>query len=305
MKPVCLITLLLMNVLWAAAYSLFKVLTPVLDAGTLTTLRFGLATLLMAGAWRWIPGSAPRGLDLVKTAIIGLLVFCLAPRLQVTGVQLGKAGDAAILMAFDPVIVAVAAAIFLRERVSLRSRTGFALGLVGVTVLAEFWRPDFHWPNLTANALILASFACESTYSIMGKQLLQRAHPVKVLLCSLSVGTMVNLALDGPGMLRALPRLEFLHWLVIAYLVVLCTVVGYLLWFFAIRETPVSIVASTVFMQPLAGVLFALLLVDETPRWSQLGGAIFIAAGLVVALSGPSARSVEPGDRPAREQDRS
>jgi drug/metabolite transporter (DMT)-like permease len=274
-----------MNVLWAAAYSLFKLLAPVLDAGTLATMRFGLATLMMVAAWPWLSGVAPRGFDLVRTALMGLLVFCIAPRLQVSGVQLGQAGDAAILMAFDPVMVAIAAAIFLREHVSGRSWIGFGLGLTGVAVLAEFWRPDFHWPSLAANALILASFACEATYTIAGKPLIQRADPIKVLTCSLVVGTAMNLACNGTSVVRAIPSLTLLHWLAMAYLVIVCTVVGYALWFFAVRETPVNLVAGTVFMQPLAGIVFALLLVGETPRWSQLGGALCIALSLAVALS--------------------
>ena len=298
MKPRWLISLLVMNVLWAAAYSLFKLLAPVLDAGTLATLRFGLSALIMVAAWPWLSGVAPRGLDLIRTIFIGLLVFCVAPRLQITGVQLGKAGDAAILMAFDPVFVAIAAAIFLREHVSGRSWIGLLLGLTGVAVLAEFWRSDFQWPNLTANALILASFACESTYTIAGKSLIQRADPVKVLTCSLVAGTVMNLAINAPSVGRALPNLGLLQWLALGYLVVVCTVVGYALWFFAMRETPVNLVASTVFMQPLAGVVFALLLVGEQPRVSQLGGALCIAVGLAITLSNsrsrPSGASASP-----------
>jgi drug/metabolite transporter (DMT)-like permease len=305
MKPVWLLSLLLMNVLWAAAYSLFKVLAPVLDAGTLTTLRFGLATLLMVSLWRWLPGIAPRGFDLVRTIIMGVLVFCVAPRLQVSGVQMGNAGDAAILMAFDPVIVAIAAAAFLREHVSARSWAGFALGLAGVAVLAEFWRPDFRWPNLAANALILTSFVCESTYSIAGKPLIQRADPIKVLTCSLVAGSLVNLALNASSVAHAIPRLEPVHWLVLAYLVVFCTVVGYILWFLAVRETPVNLVASTVFVQPLAGVVFALMLVNEEPRWSQLGGALCIAMGLIVTLVGPKPRPVYATGLRANELDQS
>ncbi len=284
MKPIWLIALLLMNLLWAAAYPLFKLLAPVLDAGTLATTRFGLAAMLIAGCWRWLPGIAPRGGALFRTVIMGVIVFCAAPRLQVAGVQRGSAGDSAILMAFDPVIVSVAAAFFLREHIPSRTWLGCALGFAGVAVLTEFWRPAFLWSGLAAYGLVLASFVCESAYSVMGKPLLVRAHPIKVLACAILAGTLVNLALDAGPVLRALPTLRPTDWLALAYLVVICTVVGYALWFYAVRDTPINLVALTVFVQPPAGVLFDLLLNGTPPRWSQLGGTICIALGLLVSL---------------------
>jgi len=284
MKPVWFIALLLMNVLWAAAYSLFVQLKPVLDAGALATTRFGLAALCLVGLWHWLPGRAPRGRDLARAVVMGVIVFCAAPRLQVMGVQLGNAGDTAILMAFDPVIVAVAAAVFLREPIHARTRLGCALGLAGVAVLTEFWRPEFAWSGLAAYALVLASFICESTYSVVGKPLLERAHPIKVLACAVLAGTLVNLMFDAWPVARALPTLRPADWLAMAYLVVICTVLGYALWFYAVREMPVNRVALTVFMQPPAGVLCDLLLNGTPPRWSQFGGTACIALGLLVSL---------------------
>ncbi|HAV62215.1 MAG TPA: hypothetical protein DCY13_07595 [Verrucomicrobiales bacterium] len=291
MKRIWLVLLLVMNVLWAAAYACFKLLAPVMDAGTLATLRFGLSALIISFVWRWIPGVRPRGWDLFRTGLLGVMVFCAAPRLQVSGVQLGKAGDAAILMAFDPVIAAVFAAIFLREHVPLRRWLGFSLGLVGVAVLAEFWRPDFQWPGLVANALILASFVCESVYSIVGKPLIQKSHPLKVLAAGLLIGTAANLVFSGKDVVRSLPHLGASDWLALGYLVIICTVVGYSLWFFAVRETPVNAVAMTVFAQPLAGVLFALVLVAEPLRWSQLAGGVVIALGLYFSLPAATSRN--------------
>jgi drug/metabolite transporter (DMT)-like permease len=284
MKPVWLVVLLLMNVLWAAAYSLFQPLKEVLDPGTLTTLRFGLAALVVLGIWPLLPGAAPRGRELLRAVVMGVVVFGVAPRLQVAGVQGGSAGDTAILMAFDPVIVSIAAALFLREHIAARTWLGCGLGLAGVAILTEFWTPAFKWSGLIAYALVLASFVCESTYSIVGKPLLARSDPVKVLASAIAAGSAVNLAVDAGAVGRALPTLQPEHWLALAYLVVICTVVGYILWFYAVREMPVNLVAVTVFMQPPAGVLFDLLLNGNAPRWSQLGGTACIALGLLISL---------------------
>jgi len=285
MKPLHLILLVAMNCMWAAAYSAFKALAPVLDSGTLATLRFGLAAVVLLPCWGWFPGKVPRGRDLFRTVLMGVIVFGLAPRLQVEGVQRGQAADASVLMALEPLIASVAAAIFLHEHIGPRRWVGFVLGMSGIILMADVWRPDFHWPGLIANALILLSFACETAYSIMGKPMLARAGLFKVLTIALASGTVANLTLDGLATVRAVTSMPVSAWLILAYLTLICTVLGYALWFAVIKEAQVSVAAITVFIQPVVGVLIAMAWLGETLRWGQLWGSLIIVSGLVIGLS--------------------
>jgi len=125
MKPSYLIILLLMNLCWAAVYSAYKVLGRDLDTGAIVTLRFGLAALCLLLAWPWLPGPAPRGRALAKTCLMGLLLFVLGQRLQVYGNHLGTAGNSAVLMAVEPLMTSLAAALFLREHIGPRRLAGF------------------------------------------------------------------------------------------------------------------------------------------------------------------------------------
>ena len=285
MKPAHLILLIVMNCFWAGAYSAFKALKPQLDPGCLTTLRFGLAALALLIAWPWLPGLAPRGRDLARTVLMGVIVFVFAPRLQVAGVQQGEASDAAVLMAFEPVITSLAAAIFLREHVGPRRWLGFGLGLTGVVLMAEIWKPDFHLPGLTAKALFIASFVCEAAYSVMGQPLIRRAGLMKVLAVAMLAGAGVNCALDGRHTILAAQHLSPGGWALIAYLSLICTLIGYVVWFVVIRETEVNLTALTVFIQPVLGVVIATVALKETLRWGQLWGSLAIVTGLVIALS--------------------
>ena len=274
-----------MNCLWAAAYSAFKALAPVLDAGALTTLRFGFAAVILAVCWPWFPGAAPRGRDLVRTMVMGVIVFVLAPRLQVAGVQAGQATDASVLMALEPLIASVGAAIFLREHIGPRRWAGFALGVAGVVLMAEIWRPEFHLPGLAANALILLSFLCETSYSLIGKPMFPRAGLFKILTVAIVAGVVVNLAFDAVPAWRAATTMPPKAWAMLAYLTLICTVLGYSLWFIVIRDSEVNVAALTVFMQPVVGVGIAMVWLGETLRWVQLWGSLVIVAGLVIGLS--------------------
>jgi drug/metabolite transporter (DMT)-like permease len=285
LKPAHLILLLAMNFFWAGVYSCYKIIGEQMPTGGIVTLRFGLAGLCLLAAWPWLPGRAPRGRDLAMTCLGGVLICVLGQRLQVGGNQLGTAGNSAVLMAVEPLITSVAAALFLHEHIGPRRLGGFALGLFGVLLLNRVWRPDFQWTGLGASLIFIASFACEAAYSVMGKPIIARAGVMKMLALSLLSGTAVNVLIDGPSTLLHARNLTPESWGLLVGMAVICTAIGYSLWFIVIRECPVNIAALTIFAQALFGVVIAAVWVHETLHWGHLLGSLSIVAGLVLGLS--------------------
>lgn len=288
MKPAHLLILLLMNFFWAGVYSAYKIIgqdLPQGGTGAIVTLRFGLAGLGLLCVWPWLRGATPRGRDLVNTCLMGLLSFVVAQRLQVYGNYLGSAGNSAVLMALEPLMTSVGAAIFLREHIGPRRWAGFALGLLGVALLNGVWRPDFHWTSLAASLIFVSSFVCEAAYSVIGKPIVARAGILKMLTLSLVVATAANLLVDGRRTLTAAKALSPRAWLLLLALAVVCTAIGYTLWLVIIRECPVNVAALTIFAQSVFGVGIAAVWLGEKLHWEQLWGSLTIAAGLVLGLS--------------------
>lgn len=293
MKLSYLIILLVMNFFWAAVYSAYKLIGPALPAGGIVTVRFGLAALFLLFAWPWLPGAAPRGRDLLVTCLMGILLFVLGQRLQVYGNQLGTAGNSSVLMGFEPLITSVAAAVFLREHIGPRRWSGLGLGLLGVALLHQVWRPDFQWTGLGASLIFISSFVCEAAYSVLGKLVISRWSVMKMLTISLAVGTAFNLLVDGADTIHAARALSLQAWLLLFALAGICTCLGYSVWFVIIRECPVNVAALTVFAQSLFGVALAALWIGERLHWGQLLGCLTIVLALVWGLS----RQIRPPHR--------
>ena len=285
MKPFYLIILLVMNFCWAGVYSAYKVMGPDLPTGGIVTLRFGMAGLCLLAVWPWLPGRAPCGRDLVSTCLLGLIVVVLGQRLQVYGNQVGTAGNSAVLLAVEPLISSLAAALFLREHIGPRRLAGFALGMGGVLLLNGVWRKDFQWAGLAPSLIFMSSFVCEAIYSVMGKPIVARANPAKMLTITLLVGTAVNLLIDGPATLRSAKTLPPQAWCLLLALAVVCTAIGYTVWFVVIRECPVNVASLTIFAQSIFGVAIASFWLGEKLHWGHLLGSIAIVAGLVLGLS--------------------
>ncbi len=284
MKPRNLIVLLLLNVCWSATPSAFTYLKDTLSPGGVVTLRFGLAGLMLLAFWPLFPGKAPRGKDLVLTGLMGLIVFCLGHRLQVHGAQQGSAGNSALLMAMEPLVTAVGAAIFLREKIHPRSGVGFALGMLGVLLLNNVFSPGFKLVGLLPSLFFVSSFLCETAFSIIGKGLIERSHFTKVTTVALLIGTAGNVLIDGGETFRSAANLGFAGWIAILFMASICTAVGYTYWFVVIQETDVNIAGLTIFMQPVAGFLIAILWIGDKPGANHLWGSLVIVCGLVIAL---------------------
>jgi drug/metabolite transporter (DMT)-like permease len=295
MKPFHLGLLLLMNLFWGGVYSAYKVIGPDLPVGGIVTIRFGLAGVCLLLAWPWLPGKCPRGRDLAITALMGLMLYVLGQRLQVAGNQLGTAGNSAVLMALEPLVTSVAAAIFLREHIGPRRLAGFALGLFGVATLNGAWKGDIQWAGLGASLMFVSSFICEAAYSVIGKKIIARVGIMKMLAISLLVGAAMNLVIDGPATVRAAAALPPRAWVLLAWLAIVCTVIGYTLWFVVIRDCPVNVAALTIFAQSVFGVAIAAICIGEPVHGGQIVGSLVIVAGLVLGLS----RQIRFRSRPA------
>jgi drug/metabolite transporter (DMT)-like permease len=299
MTPSRLILLLLMNAAWGASYSAYKVIGPALSTGGIVTLRFGMAAVCLFLFWPWLPGHAPRGRDLIKTCLMGVLLSVLGQRLQVYGNELGTAGNSSVLMAVEPLITSLAAALFLHEPIGPRRWAGFVLGMAGVALISGIGRQDFQWVGLTASLIFVSSFVCEAAYSIIGKPVVLRAGAMKMLAISLGVGTALNLLVDGPATLSSAVVLPAAAWALLLFLAVICTAVGYTIWFVVIRECPVNLAALTIFAQPVFGLALATVWLREELHLGQLLGSLVIIAGLLLGLSrhvrrGKSAATTSP-----------
>jgi hypothetical protein len=68
----------------------------------------------------------------------------------------------------------------------------------------------------------------------------------------------------------------------------ICTVVGYALWYLVIKETDVNVAGLTVFVQPVAGLALSVVFLGEPLHAGQFWGSAIILAGLIVGLRSPA-----------------
>lgn len=314
MKPAALLLMILSNVVWSANPLFAKRVLTAFTAPELTVLRYGAALigfLLLFPLLRWVSPRLPEGARAAVappwTALrprrsewsgylwMGAATFCAAPYLAYFGLQLTRATDAALIIAFEPLSVSLLSWLFLGERPSSRIWTGFVIAALGFSALS-LGRPelsnaapelttgssfgDLYPLSLWGNVLVLASLLGEGAYSIVGRRLLNAgASPVRMFLWALISGWVLSfvlcVAIDGAPDLRLLttPMVWALLWLG-----VLGTTAGYLLWLVVMQgEVPIAAIALTLFLQPVLGAVWGMAFLGE-----RLGGVQWLGAALIL-----------------------
>jgi drug/metabolite transporter (DMT)-like permease len=136
---------------------------------------------------------------------------------------------------------------------------------------------------LVGDGVVLLSSLAYALYTVLGKGLAQRYSPM--LFCGISClgGALATLPL-GAFELSNNPVLPTpLGWALLAYLAVLVTFVGFAVWFWGLRALPAAQAGALMFLQPLSGLILAVLILGDRPTPLFLVGCGLVLAGVYLA----------------------
>lgn len=283
------LVLLAVVAVWGAAFSGIKILLETLDPYTLTTARLLIAAVSYSIAVPFLskmPIRRERG-DAWRLVVLGL-TGAAGYHLAVNwGEQFISAGLSSLIVASMPAMVALMAAIVLRERLGRSGTFGVALAFVGVAILTASGEGGFDAQSTTGALVTLLAPLSWAIYTIMSKPLAARYDGVRLNVVGAWVGVLVTLpfGLAGSGDLL---RLDAEGWFWLIYLGALSTAAAYVAYAWALRHWTASGVATFIYLVPAATLAWAWILLDETPTpWALLGGAIVVIGVIVVETSRP------------------
>lgn len=270
-----------------------------LGAGPLAFLRLALAaaTLALAAVVRFRTGSLRPGRRLPGLVVLGALQGAHW-LLFFAAVKLGSVAVAVLTFSTAPLVLAVLAPALLPERVSRITLAALVPGTTGIVLVALAGGEGGDTVSGSALAAGLGSAVTYALLVILSKRLLaDRAEPLTVAFWDCLVGAVVV----APVLLaagRALPRGGG-EWAGVLLLGVVFTGLSTLAYVTLLRHVTAQAAGVLTFLEPVAAVLLARILLGEAiSRPALLGGALVILAGVLVVLLEPAeaaAAEVPPG----------
>lgn len=269
--------------LWSTGYSVAKISLLYTDPMTLLALRFGCVIVIMAMLFALVRPPLPKTrTEWAHLAFVGFLIQAVYFGMNYYAFNAGVgAGTLALLMSFQPILVALIAPLWSAERIGPRRWIGLALGLVG-TVLVITSRSEIEPPTVIGLSCAALALLGITSGSLWEKRFGLSHHPVTSNLIGYSagfIGILPFLALQSDFEVEWSPT--FLA--ALAYLVIGNSVIAVGLLLAMIRAGDVSRVSALFFMvPPLAAIMAWLLIGEAMTTFAWLG---FAAASLGVYIA--------------------
>ncbi len=245
-------------------------------------IRFGLAAIAIT-LWSIWSG---RSLRITGRQGIHLLAISMFFTIQValfyTGLSKTTASHGTLIANFLPFIVLILAHYFIPgESFTLKKVTGILLGFCGVMLLV-FADQGVGTDIRTGDFIILTAVLIWGINAIYIKKIITTTHPVLVTLYPMVFGAPC-LLLAGAFFDDIMVRhIDISIVLSFFYQSFITASFGYVAWNTMVREYGTSIVHSFVFIMPVSGVFFGVIILDEPVTVTLVCSIMLIAAGIVV-----------------------
>ena len=282
------ICLVMAMVLWASSFIALKLAFEAYDPMVVIFGRMavaGMCFLFFAGRFR---GIAWRRSDLKLVAFMVFCEPCLYFLFETHAVRNTTASQAGMITAVLPLMVAVAASVFLHERVSKRTLAGFVIAIAGVILLSASSVPSESAPHpALGNFLEVLAMVCAIGYTITLKKLTARYSPLVLTALQAFVGSVFFFPfLLLPG--TSLPT-EFLlvPALSIVYLGIFVSIGAYGLYNFSVSRMPASQASAFVNLIPAFTVFLGWLILGERFTPLQYVASIIVFTGVFLSQDRP------------------
>jgi drug/metabolite transporter (DMT)-like permease len=277
--------LLLMALVWGVNYVVVKYATGELPPLAFNSTRVVLAVVVLSGIVKASGYTLPHGRDRLMLLALGALGNGLYQIFFIEGISRTRAGDAALLISAAPAFMAILGWLRGSERIGRRGVVGIALSLVGMTlVVFGNAQPAMGGrATMLGDALILGSCLCWSVYSVLVKPYTERIQGLPLHATTMLGGAIPLVLVSLPTLARTpWSAVSTGGWMAIAYSGLLALSLAYLFWYRGVKMLGPTRSAMYANLQPIIALSVAWVTLDEAVHLSQLAGAAFIMAGLVL-----------------------
>ena len=293
--------LLFVAIVWGFSWSAGRILAQDIAPISGAWMRYVIALacffiyLKMTDNWR-----TPTKMEWKRIIIIGFFSTFVYQALFMYGMKFTAAGDASLMITFNPIFTALLAVPFLDEKMNWRLATGLVCGLIGVIVLF-LYSPNVDIPfdtRLKGDLMIAGAALAWATTSILQKKAMtspaiDSQTPLSPL--HLTVwASLIGLLFLTPwaayeSYLYGMPQPSGAGWLSILFLAILSTVFSYVWFADGIVTIGAGKTALYVYLVPPFGIISGWFILDEKLGWSLLASFSLILIGVVLAQYNPKA----------------
>jgi drug/metabolite transporter (DMT)-like permease len=278
------IALVLMALIWGVNFSIVKFGTTLVAPLAYNGLRVMIAAVVLMTIVLAAKTPLPPRRVIVALLTLGVLGNGIYQFFFVQGIARTRASDAALVVAASPAFIAIIGRLRGVERASTRRVMGILLSIAGIAlVVFATTRGDDGRSSLAGDMLVLAGSLSWATYTVLLKPYTEHVSGIQVSAFTMVGGAVPLFVVALPAIVHASwSTVPLLGWGALFYSAIFALVIAYLFWYRGVRVIGPTRTAMYSNVQPLIAVIFAWVVLNETPTIWQGIGMVFIMTGLVL-----------------------
>jgi drug/metabolite transporter (DMT)-like permease len=209
------------------------------------------------------------------------------------GLDLSTPINSAVLITITPILVVILSALFIKEKITLQRGIGVLMGLIGALALilfgAEIRQDATNIP--LGNLLFIVNATSYGFYLLLVKKLLEKYHPFTLMKWMFGIGFIITL----PITYIEFKEIQWSHLPgealgAIAFVIIGTTFLTYLFNVFALTQLKASTVGVFMYLQPLIGIIFAIVAGKDHLTLVKFLAIILVLIGVYLV-----SKKVKPG----------
>jgi drug/metabolite transporter (DMT)-like permease len=219
---------------------------------------------------------------LITAAILGASINMLS---FFKGLELSTPINSSILVTITPIIVVIFSSILLKEKIYFTKVLGIAMGLVGAIGLVIYGKEvRMDAPNIPlGNTLFIVNATAYGLYLIVIKKVMEKYQPITVLKWVFTIAFIVNLPITYSSFNQINWEMPPSIIASVIFVILGTTYMTYLFNGFALTKLKASTVSSFVYVQPLIGIIVAILSGQDQLNFTKVAAGILVLSGVYFA----------------------
>lgn len=279
--------LFLTAVFWGGTFIAGRALAGQVAPFSAAFLRFAVASVFLLIFLLNANGRIPtvRRTQLLSILVLGLTGVFAYNFLFFKGLERIEAGRAAVIIANNPVLIAVLSALIFKEQLNHVQLFGILMSVCGAILvvlrgkLSLLWAGGFGQGELFIFGCVLSWV----TFSLVGKSVLSGLAPLTAIFYSAVVGGAMLL---GPavaeGMFESIWHYSLLDWFCIFYLGFFGTAIGFVWYYDGIKAIGPTKAGLFINFVPISAVVMAYILLGEPVTVSLFFGTLMVVTGVIL-----------------------
>ncbi|MFE3845579.1 DMT family transporter [Thermoplasmatota archaeon] len=273
--------LIIIALVWSGSFIVVDATVKQIQPITIAFLRFLIATpFMIISVFIFKKNQLIKLRDLHYFIILGLTGVTFLYVFQYLGIERTTPSTSAVLINTNVIFILFLSVIFLKENITKKRIIGIILSFIGVifVLLAQMINENIVFDNifLTGCIFIIISALCWAIYSIIGIKIMKKYNSLLVITYIFIMGTLFFLPFISTDIIAEIGNVNFNGWLYIIYLSIICSVFGYIGWYFILEKTEVSKSAVYLNLIPLFGIILSFFYGEKITIFFILGAILII-----------------------------